>query len=96
MSAEQAAIIETCREAFDTISSALGDIQTVYEVGFTCSEAEALYEAMVAVGAADTAKSFMAQHATLDDPREGDLHRPIYSSEYPDCPVDFERIEVSE
>jgi hypothetical protein len=83
---------EACRQAFEAISEALGDIQSVYRVGFSCSEAEALYEAMVAVECHEEAKAFMAQHADLDDPREGDLHRPIYHPDWKDLPVDFERI----
>lgn len=93
---EQAAIIDTVRVAFETISEALGDIQSVYEVGFTCSEAEALYEAMVAVGATDQAEHFMTWHSTLDDPDEGDIHRPVYGAEYPDFPVGFERIDLED
>jgi hypothetical protein len=83
---------EACRQAFEAIADALNDIQAVYRVGFSCSEAEALYEAMVAVECHDEAKRFMSNHADLDDPDEGDLHRPIYHHQWTDLPVDFERI----
>lgn len=65
---------ETCATAFRAISEALSDHWFAYDVGFTCSEAESLYDAMVAVGCLAEADWFMLCHADSDDAEEGDLH----------------------
>lgn len=44
--------------------------------GFTCSEAEAMFECMVGAGAVEAAKWFMIAHAGTDDD-EGDQHEQV-------------------
>jgi len=56
----------------------------------SCSEAEAMYEAMQLVGADDVAESFMLDHAMSDDD-EGDQHEVVYSSYGTQRPVGWKQ-----
>ena len=71
--------VETCWEA-------LGEVAT----SFSCAEAEAIHELMVACGL-DVADEWMAHHAAGDDPNEGDRHRAVLDAR--GCPIGFELIE---
>lgn len=77
--------LKAVREGVAAISDALGDHWAFYQCGFTCSEAEAFYEANLALGLEHEAEFFMRHHAESDDDIE-DQHEPLY--EYPtnsDC-----------
>ena len=69
--------LQVVRDGVSGICEALGDHFYCYEVGFTCSEAEGFYEALLALDLPGEAEHFMRHHAESDMPREGDLHRPV-------------------
>lgn len=78
-------LLATCAEALSACHEAFVMHMSEQGATFTCSEAGALYDAYRAAGLEALAESFMAYHADTDV--EEDLHVPIYSTEFPDCPV---------
>lgn len=69
------AIVQQVREMFDIVLEA-HVMNMENGSGFTCSEAEAMHECMIAVGATATAEAFMIAHARTDDP--GDFHAVVW------------------
>ena len=63
---------DLARDGLISIHEALVDIMANYSVGFTCSEAEALYAAYQSIGEPEMAETFMCWHASLDE--EEDVH----------------------
>lgn len=80
-------LVEAVVDTFGAIDEALG------MGSWTCSEAEAIYELMQALGLDEAAERFMLQHA-YSDSEEGDLHRLIETVE--PYTARWERIELDE
>jgi hypothetical protein len=68
--------LTACRDALSETGEAISDHWQAYRCGFTCSEAEALYEAYRHVGLDMLAEHFMCEHAESDD-EESDLHETV-------------------
>lgn len=86
--------LATCREALAGTAEALLDHWVHAKAGFTCSEAEMLYEAYRAVGLDALAEEFMCWHAESDDD-DTDLH-VVTSTHENGCPASWGYAEGSE